>query len=76
LFCQDHTYSFDTGSAKSRVERLEERAVNAVKEKTNALRREKRAKTKCKDLLQELNEKNLLTAELEDKLSVYQGLYL
>jgi hypothetical protein len=38
------------------------------------VRREKRAKSRCKDLLKELAEKTLLTAELEDRLSVYQGL--
>ena len=70
---QDHTYSFDTESAKGAVELLKQRIANVEREKRNALQREKRAKQKCEDILKELHEKILLTAELEDKLSAYQG---
>lgn len=37
--------------------------------------REKRAKNKCKELLAELKEKNLINEELADKLSIYHGVY-
>ena len=43
------------------------------KEKRNALLREKRAKSKCSDYLEELKEKNLLSVELEEKLNRHKG---
>ena len=56
------------------MEQLQSRLTRVQKAKRNAIDREKRVKTKCADLLEELKEKNFLTAELEDKLSCYQGL--
>lgn len=77
LFCnQDHTYCFNMESAKDTVLLLQKRVANIEREKCNAIRRDKRSKTKCADILKELNEKNLLTAELEDKLSTYKGTYM
>lgn len=72
VFPQDHNYSFDIESAKSTVDMLRKRVVHLECRKRNATQREKRAKKRCKDILVELNEKNLLTAELEDKLSAYK----
>lgn len=70
---QEHSYSFDVSSAKDKVEKLEARLEITQKQRRNALAREKRAKLKCKDYIRELEEKNLLSAELQDKLSIYQG---
>uniref|UniRef100_A0A8C9XEW3 THAP-type domain-containing protein n=1 Tax=Sander lucioperca TaxID=283035 RepID=A0A8C9XEW3_SANLU len=43
------------------------------REKSNALRREKRAKMNMQALLEELKEKNLINEELKDNLECYSG---
>ena len=55
------------------MEKLNAQLKKTEREKRNALDRERRAKLKCADYLVELKTKNLLTAELEDKLDVFNG---
>uniref|UniRef100_A0A8C1HUW2 THAP-type domain-containing protein n=1 Tax=Cyprinus carpio carpio TaxID=630221 RepID=A0A8C1HUW2_CYPCA len=43
------------------------------REKSNALRREKRSKMNMQALLEELKEKNLINEELKDNLECYSG---
>lgn len=43
------------------------------KQKRNAQDRERRAKQRCSDYIDLLEQKNLVNEELRDKLSVYQG---
>ena len=50
------------------MEKLNAQLKKTEREKRNALDRERRAKLKCADYLVELKTKDLLTAELEDKL--------
>ena len=52
---------------------MELRINGLEKAKRNAVLRETRAKEKCKDYLALLEEKNLLSAELADKLNAYRG---
>lgn len=52
---------------------MEKTVEVALKAKRNALSRERRAKDKCQDSMAQLEHKNLLTAELVDKLSCYKG---
>lgn len=70
---QDHNYSLNIENAKLRIESLERRAELAEKRYWKARRRERTANQKCKKLLKQLEERNLLSSELADKLSVYQG---
>uniref|UniRef100_A0A667XZ01 THAP-type domain-containing protein n=1 Tax=Myripristis murdjan TaxID=586833 RepID=A0A667XZ01_9TELE len=47
------------------------RLTKLQRDKSNALRREKRAKNNMQALLEELKEKNLINEELKDKLECY-----
>ncbi|TKS73767.1 DNA transposase THAP9 [Collichthys lucidus] len=72
----EHSYALP-GSPEALKAKLEAASVRVRKlerEKSNALRREKRAKNNMQVLLEELKEKNLINEELKDKLECYSDL--
>lgn len=58
---------------KAKLEAALARVRKLEREKSNAFRREKRAKNNMQALLEELKEKNLINEELKDKLERYSG---
>lgn len=54
---------------------LEDRVVKLQKDVKNATTRERNAKKKCQQYIAMVKEKNLITEELEEKLSLYKGDY-
>ena len=71
---QEHSYCFESDQhLKRKVFDLQDRISSLQKKARNAELRESRAKKTCSTYLAELKEKNLLTTELEEKLSRYQG---
>ncbi|KAL2079321.1 hypothetical protein ACEWY4_025065 [Coilia grayii] len=69
----DHSYNevSDSETLKKRIVELERKNESLQKEVQNANLREKRAKTICKNLIEEHKEKSFLTSELEMRLSSY-----
>ncbi|RXN34360.1 THAP domain-containing 6-like isoform X1 [Labeo rohita] len=59
---------------KAKFEQASVRLRKLQREKSNALRREKRAKNNMQALLEELKEKNLINEELKDRLECYSDL--
>jgi len=71
---QDHNY--DAGNVdtlKRKLHDMQERICVLEKKARNAQTRENRAKKMCEVYLKELEQKNLITAELEQKLSQFTG---
>ncbi len=58
---------------KAKLEEASARVRKLQREKSNALRREKRAKNNMQAPLEELKEKNLINEELKDQLECYSG---
>uniref|UniRef100_A0A3P9MGR9 THAP-type domain-containing protein n=1 Tax=Oryzias latipes TaxID=8090 RepID=A0A3P9MGR9_ORYLA len=74
LNLQDHTYDLpDAAEMKNRLDRLNSQREHLEEELRNVRRREKRARVTCDCLLQDLSEKNMLTSELQAKLSSFAG---
>ncbi|XP_072554127.1 THAP domain-containing protein 6-like [Paramormyrops kingsleyae] len=59
---------------KAKLQQALVRQRKLQREKSNALRREKRAKNNMQALLEELKEKNLINEELKDRLECYSDL--
>ncbi|KTF76974.1 hypothetical protein cypCar_00049540 [Cyprinus carpio] len=59
---------------KAKLEEASARVRKLQREKSNALRREKRSKMNMQALLEELKEKNLINEELKDNLECYSDL--
>ncbi|XP_058622508.1 THAP domain-containing protein 6-like isoform X2 [Onychostoma macrolepis] len=72
----DHLYSLPAcpKAIKAKLEKASVRVRKLQREKSNALRREKRAKMNMQALLEELKEKNLINEELKDNLECYSDL--
>ncbi|XP_035857017.1 THAP domain-containing protein 6-like [Sander lucioperca] len=71
----DHLYALPAcpKAIKAKLEEASARVRKLQREKSNALRREKRAKMNMQALLEELKEKNLINEELKDNLECYSG---
>lgn len=59
-----------------RLEKVHQQREHLEKEIRNARLREKRAKTTCQALLNELREKNLINDELKAKMDSYSGILI
>ncbi|XP_028979362.2 uncharacterized protein LOC114840356 isoform X3 [Esox lucius] len=72
----DHLYSLPAcpKAIKAKLEKASARVRKLQREKSNSLRREKRAKMNMQALLEELKEKNLINEELKDNLECYLDL--
>ncbi|TKS70553.1 DNA transposase THAP9 [Collichthys lucidus] len=72
----EHSYALPGSpeALKAKLEAASARVRKLEREKSNALRREKRAKNNMQALLEELKEKNLINEELKDKLECYSDL--
>ncbi|KAK0132535.1 THAP domain-containing protein 6 [Merluccius polli] len=72
----DHSYALPASpkAIKAKLAEASARVRILQREKSNALRREKRAKNNMQALLEELKEKNLINEELKDKLDCYSDL--
>ncbi|KAK0144600.1 DNA transposase THAP9 [Merluccius polli] len=72
----DHLYGLPASpkAIKAKLSEASARVRILEREKSNALRREKRAKNNMQALLEELKEKNLINEELKDKLECYSDL--
>lgn len=75
---QEHTYQNDDQDSvrNNQVSKLREDLEMLRKKAKNAKDREKRAKSLCKTLLQQLSEKDLINSELEHQLQSYRGTYI
>ncbi|TMS04541.1 THAP domain-containing protein 6 [Larimichthys crocea] len=73
----EHSYALPGSpeALKAKLEAALARVRKLEREKSNAFRREKRAKNNMQALLEELKEKNLINEELKDKLERYSGYY-
>ena len=71
----DHLYALPAcpKAIKAKLEEASARVRKLQQEKSNALRRENRAKNNMQAVLEELKEKNLINDELKDKLDCYSG---
>ena len=71
----DHAYALPASpkAVKAKLEQASARVRKLQWEKSNALKREKRAKNNMQALLEELKEKHLTNEELKDKLECYSG---
>ena len=71
----DHLYALPASpkAIKAKLAEASARVRKLQREKSNAVRREKRAKNNMQALLEELKEKNLINEELKDKLECYSG---
>ncbi|KAE8281230.1 THAP domain-containing protein 6 [Larimichthys crocea] len=71
----EHSYALPGSpeALKAKLEAALARVRKLEREKSNAFRREKRAKNNMQALLEELKEKNLINEELKDKLERYSG---
>lgn len=58
----------------NQVSKLKEDVERLKRKARNAEAREKRAKSACKTLLQQLSEKDLINSELEHQLQSYKGM--
>ncbi|XP_060931803.1 THAP domain-containing protein 2-like [Limanda limanda] len=69
----DHFYAWPASpkAIKAKLEEASARVRKLQREKTNAFRRENRAKNNMQALLEKLKEKNLINEELKDKLECY-----
>ena len=70
---QDHSYTLRDYEMKERFGELKQENERLRKEMRNAKVRERRAKSTVNDILEQLAEKNLMNAELEQKLFTYKG---
>ncbi|RXN16700.1 THAP domain-containing 6-like isoform X1 [Labeo rohita] len=72
----EHLYALPASpkAIKAKFEQASVRLRKLQREKSNALRREKRAKNNMQALLEELKEKNLINEELKDRLECYSVL--
>ncbi|XP_029923395.1 uncharacterized protein LOC115370508 [Myripristis murdjan] len=72
----DHLYTLPAcpDAIKAKLQEASARVTKLQRDKSNALRREKRAKNNMQALLEELKEKNLINEELKDKLECYSDL--
>ncbi|XP_059366130.1 THAP domain-containing protein 6-like [Carassius carassius] len=72
----DHLYALPAcpKAIKAKLEEASARVRKLQREKSNALRREKRSKMNMQALLEELKEKNLINEELKDNLECYSDL--
>lgn len=71
----DHLYSLPAcpKAIKAKLEEASARVRKLQREKSNALKREKRTKMNMQALLEKLKEKNLINEELKDNLECYSG---
>uniref|UniRef100_A0A1A7WBI5 THAP domain containing 6 n=1 Tax=Iconisemion striatum TaxID=60296 RepID=A0A1A7WBI5_9TELE len=71
----DHTYGFPScpKSIKAKLDAASARVRKLEREKSNSIKRERRAKKCIQSLLKELEDKNLITEELNDNLERYSG---
>ena len=71
----DHIYALPASpkAIKAKLAEVSARVRVLQLGKSNALRREKRAKNNMQALLEELKEKNLINEEMKDKLECYSG---
>ncbi|KAM4570618.1 THAP domain-containing protein 6-like [Fundulus diaphanus] len=71
----DHLYALPAcpKAIKAKLEEASATVRKLQREKSNALRREKRAKMNMRALLEEFKEKNLINEELRDNLECYSG---
>lgn len=71
----DHLYALPAcpKAIKAKPEEASARVRKLQREKSNALRREKRSKMNMQALLEELKEKDLINEELKDNLECYSG---
>ncbi|XP_062326108.1 THAP domain-containing protein 6-like isoform X1 [Osmerus eperlanus] len=69
----DHLYTLPASpeAIKAKLEEASVRVRKLQREKSNALRREKRAKNNMQALVEELKETHLINEELKDKLECY-----
>lgn len=58
---------------KAKLDEASMRVSQLQREKSNAMKREKRAKKNMKALLEDLKERNLINEELKEKLECYSG---
>ncbi|XP_072574583.1 THAP domain-containing protein 6-like [Paramormyrops kingsleyae] len=75
LQATEHLYALPASpkAIKAKLQQALVRQRKLQREKSNALRREKRAKNNMQALLEELKEKNLINEELKDRLECYSG---
>lgn len=58
---------------KAKLDEASLRVKQLQREKSNAMKREKRAKKNMQALLEDLKERNLINEELKEKLECYSG---
>lgn len=75
LLQREHSYAIvDADGVKNKIRVLEDKVQELHKQNRNMAVRERRLKQKCSDYMAILKEKNMLTSEMQDKLSAYKGI--
>ncbi|XP_013868018.1 THAP domain-containing protein 6 [Austrofundulus limnaeus] len=72
---KDHAYAVpDPVELRQRVEKLNAHREHLEQQLHNCRRMEKRARASCRSLLEELSDKNMLSADLQAKLGAYSDI--